>query len=581
MSVQPEDNPEYKIELSESPQINTEGGSVVHGNISIDDGDFIGRDKNIYIGTLKIPRWLLAIITLAAIIILIILVYISNRSRATANITSAVATRVYEPTATSSPIPTLTPIVMGDDVFGIAIAALNAINVKGETLQSDFASSISDSIASYINEQANELRDVIGQSVEIWGSELVQQTVTEDTASEAANSLNADILVFGTMYQIDESRWRLQPSFYLSEKAVRESVNLGGEYPLGNEILYRADSNSSLRDINTNLRIRLKALSQIFVGVSYIAYDNKDGYQRAAQVLQQAIDDLQPANSDDDVGKEVIYHFLGSAYFLWSTLLNDDSVERLEVLEKARVAYNGALAVNPQFVRAHNGLGSTLFQISRPLAGETNQEDPCNWKWDTFDAAREQYQIALDVDSRHKPPSGYVNFYSHFGLGRIHFYQGVCRNGGNFEVALEDWQKAHEHYKAVLEEYSTINEPLPVLQNVAAYASADLGQIALIQWDHLVQTAESDEKNLSQLLTSSSDYLANAVALDIQSGTEPGQKHAIAAMPNYLTALCMQGKTAQMQLVLDEFLAKLQNSTEIKQSIIAGVLPSWEDCTNG
>lgn len=271
MSSQPDQYPENQS--NEAPQINTEGGSIVQGNLSINDGDFVGRDKNIYIGSILIPRWLLSVLATTVIIVTLTILFILNRSNETATQTRAISTKVFEPPTSTPPlIPahTPTPAVMGD-VFGFAIAPLQAINLNGEVVQPDFASSISGNIANYMREQTGELVDLIGQSVDVWGPDLVRQLATDKNVSMMANKLNADVVVYGLLTQIDDQRWSLQPSFFLSEDAVQRAVNLGGEYPLGTKIEYRTDNNSSLRDINLALRTRLKSLSQIAFGVSALS----------------------------------------------------------------------------------------------------------------------------------------------------------------------------------------------------------------------------------------------------------------------------------------------------------------------
>jgi tetratricopeptide (TPR) repeat protein len=402
----------------------------------------------------------------------------------------------------------------------------------------------------------------------------VGQVAAGDEAARA-EALNADVLVYGVLRQEDGERWQLEPQFYLSPdaEAARTVEELTGIHALGRSLDYRRDP-ASQRDVTEALRVRLEALAQMIIGLSYRAWGDQEGYRRSAETLAAVTQSSDWAQQDNDTGQEILYLFLGNAYLSSAYALGDAAPERPRLLIQARDAFSTAVTLNPDYARSLNGLGNAYFQLARP----SNEMGQCDWQWEVLEQAGAAFQAALDAPAAAKPASGYVDYRAHFGLGRYAFYRSAC----GIDSAQAD--VARVHYQTALDEFSQMVHPAAQLTLTAGLAHTDLGTMDLFMGLALRQLSdESESARGERMLAAAVAHYAQALTLSRGSGLAEGRKHVHGFMPWYLFALCTTGQGKTAADVLDDTLRNEPDADEARAAIIAAYESNganWEECTD-
>lgn len=549
-------------------------GDVIAAHIGEDSQNVVVGKNIIQIGALKIPYWVIALMVIGIIIGVGALVYDSYKGRGEADAITGqleeigqVVLATTTPMPTVTPVPTATPLRMPDGQFNIAVTEFSVIGDDEQLTGRAELQEFSESVAKFLDNQEDVLTEVIGEQVLIWGPSLGIPPVEAGKEAEFAISLNADVLLYGELRPADEDRWTVYPKFYLTDGVVGRAYELQGEHRLGAGIDYRLRSTASRRDVNTSLRMRLEALSQMLLGLSYMAFGENEGYARSSEVFQSIVEDTEWGQQTNGTGQEVLYLFLGNSYLGQSFVTDDIKPEREEFLIQARTAFSSAISLDPMYARSYNGLGSTLFQLARPTA----EEFDCDWDWGLLNQAAQQYETAVDLPEEDKPPSGQVDYRANFGLGRAALFQGMCQDPAK-------WENARGYYEYVIDEFQKMKEPIPHLVDIVAYAHADLGVINLIEADEIQQTGAVElVGEAAGLLEQSISHYGRSVALTRQSGTEDGEKHALEIMPYYLTALCIGGQENMASHALNDF---LQNRADNEKTVayLQQRTPVWGEC---
>jgi len=434
---------------------------------------------------------------------------------------------------------------MPEGSFNIAVAQFGAKGETGQPASSGDARALANSVARYLNSQSGQLEPFLRQEVTIWGPEQKVRPVADGEAvADRATDLNADVLLYGDLRQQNRDIWQLEPAFYLSEEVVSRADELQGEHALGIGIPYRPNSTAAIRDANTALQVRLKALVQMIVGLSYFTFGTQEGYQQAADVFQEVAADPEWGAAEDGTGQEIVYLFLGSAYQMQLPYTEDGSAAQSELLQESRAAYQKAIELNAAYPRSYNGLGTVLFHTARPPA--TDFEAECDWDWDLLTDASEAYGQALSAPEEAKPVHAYVDRRAQAGLGQIYFWRGHCIPG-KWPGA---WDTARNYYDAVVTEYQA--DPTPFLGNIALVAHTDLGHMAYLPAAQQALSGEPLSPDHAPLLAEAIQHYSQAVEL---ADTEEEFQHAVSLMPYLLHAYCLDGQGDQAGAVLDDFVA--------------------------
>ncbi|MDP9388505.1 MAG: hypothetical protein M3Q48_11500, partial [Actinomycetota bacterium] len=263
-------------------------------------------------------------------------------------------------------------------------------------------------------------------------------------AAELARRIRADVIVYGTLELGDRSRFR--PEFFVSEAKLSGAEELFGQYQLGS--LVEAPGNITLnpvvqRDVRDEVLGRTRALAEFILGLSYLAVSQP----------QPALDHFEAARNapgwDDRDGKEVLFLLLGTA------------AAKVGDLDRARLAYERSLAIEPEYARARLGQADLVFQRSR---GDCRAEtvDPGGLRH-----SREMFEGALTA--RVRPALSDVSVKAAFGRGRVH----LCLS----QAGLSDhWMDAERDFEHVVDAYMRGNQRV---RELAAESYANLGLVHL------------------------------------------------------------------------------------------------------
>ena len=454
------DNENVEKKQQITSQVYTDGGAAISGDVN-SGGDFVGRDQisNIFIRLSKIPPWLATILVIGIVLITSALIYI-----------------VYQ---------FLPPCEMpGKGSFNIAIAELTAMDINGQLVDNSEARERAISIAKFIKEQADTLTEIIKEQVVVWGPEDGVSSIKVGEESLRATAINADLLIYGNLQQLNEEQWQIEPKFYLQDEAINLAQELAGEHALGRKLRYAPSKVAGRGAVNDALRVRTEALSKLIYGLSEMTGYEFESYHRASEIFQDIADNSEWAKLNDNSGQEILYLFLGNAYFAEGSLIDDENTDRNDRLSRSKTAFLKAVELNPTYARSYNGLGSVNFQLARPSGVATD----CEWDWPLIDDAERSFQHSLSAPIEEKPDSGQVDTRAHFGLGRIYFWRGYCLDG-------TQWDLAEDSYDFVLADLDTFSDPPPYLLNLAAYTHTDLGFIALQKSEYYQSIPDAIEQN--------------------------------------------------------------------------------------
>jgi hypothetical protein len=447
------------------------------------------------------------------------------------------------------------PTAMPSGNFNIAVAELRATDAEGNPVSSKETDDLSNSIANFISSQTDVLGEIIGETVMVWGPDKGITYVTTGEEAKRVELLNADTLVYGDLREQRNGRWYIEPKFYLTTRAVGQAYELLGEHGLGAEIEYRPGVQASKRDVNATLRLRMQALTQVLLGLSYYTFGDLDGYQKATEAFLAAVDDPVWGESARGAGQEVLYLFLGNAY-LKSASVTDSFEDYTYYLTESRNAYEKAIALNPDYVRSYNGLGSVLSAIA------LRSSEECDWDWATLEKAIEVYNRALEAPEVQKSPSGYVDLRAHLGLGRSYYWLGYCTLGKSFS---EGWQKAQAHHQMVVRMYRV--DPQPYLRLETSLAYLDLADMAFIQAKRLSEGEQNDSR-IEMLFKEAADYYQQGLDLATAIQSDEGDYLAETIVSQFLNLLCHRGQIEQAKSIFDNFITDADDPVAVRATII-------------
>jgi tetratricopeptide (TPR) repeat protein len=288
--------------------------------------------------------------------------------------------------------------------------------------------------------------------VQIWGPQEVNQTISGDNAEnraadaeKLAAELNADILIYGTIQQIDNG-YMLQPEFYIRAENYYEADELIGQHRFGGAIpiLATRDTLPSQLPLNIELARRSEILALVARGLSlYLVHS----YDRTLELFTQANQDTFWQNPD---GRETIYLFQGNAAI------------RLNELEEAKQAYSQAIAIKPEYGRGYIGLGNVYYLQAAKSATQTsftpNLQDLAQ--------AKDYFEHALKIADL-QPESAEIPSKAAFGLGQIYMTEWF--------LGEDTHDQAVEQFQFVLGQYG--EGAKPQLQELASEAHARLAVI--------------------------------------------------------------------------------------------------------
>ena len=281
-------------------EIHTEGGTAVIGDVNTEGGDFVGRDKNIFLFK-DVQQLLLFITVVVAVIGSLGIGYWGS----------------------------LQPDVMNGD-FNIAVATFDSDSTSSNL---EIGSILGKQLAGFLDTQY--LSSDFGR-VQVQHKNIGVISSAID-AGKIARKINADLVIYGDIVEVGDLV-TVSPKFFVNNQLFQVNIGeINGQYQLGYPIefsisqLKKWDSQS-----NEILRQRAAIIGDFVKGLIYLFAGDLDHAQPAFE------NTLTYANHYGNFeGKEVLYLFASRA-----------AVERND-FETANTYVNKALELNSSYARAY------------------------------------------------------------------------------------------------------------------------------------------------------------------------------------------------------------------------------------
>jgi hypothetical protein len=348
----------------------------------------------------------------------------------------------------------LVPDQMPQDTFNVAVAEFGQVDAQGNVTHSEDGQNLSEWMFKQLQDEYKNWptkppvvwHDSMGHFEKKPKVGIITGNTPEErsqAAQEVAERLGAHMVIYGNI-AVDENPPQFIPEFYIAEIS-NEADEIVGRHQLGAPLEVRLPID--LYDLRAStffegkLGVRVDALVWFTRG---LALDLSGRHEDALAVFKQAATAEQLKSWQDDQGREILYYFIGQeALFL--------SRENPEVLDEAEEAFQKALAINPDYTRAHIGLGGVYFQRAQLLLTEQRlQTDYLDLATDYLDLTIEQYTLAVEDGS--DSPGAQVEIKGLLALGKAYRLQAEAYLHAKeydsadsiYDIAIEKIQKAIE-----------------------------------------------------------------------------------------------------------------------------------------
>ncbi|MSP12192.1 MAG: CHAT domain-containing protein [Chloroflexi bacterium] len=322
--------------------------------------------------------------------------------------------------------------------FNIALTKFGEIDDRGNISFWEKGDVVRESILANLQNELEAIPRIKG-IVEMRLTTNLVQGATTDQRRQAVQAIalkdNAHLVVYGNL-QTREGKSTFVPEFYITN--LKGAEELIGSTQLGTPITI---GSITVGSIGPTLTARTEALVLFTIGLIFLNDGDRDNavtWFSRAKVVE---------GWKDEEGKEVLYLFLGTAYYLRDR--NNDLAQAFE-------AYSKATGLNPEYARAYLGLGNVyLREYERSgQQGETK-----------LDHAIIEYEKASNA--KVKPMTAYTEAKIHYSLGNAYL---VKAQGGQPEL----FSKAESQFQQVTNDYEQGNDQLRAL---AAQAYFGLGVV--------------------------------------------------------------------------------------------------------
>jgi hypothetical protein len=341
----------------------------------------------------------------------------------------------------------LVPDRMPSDTFNVVVAEFGQVDAQGKVTHSEDGQNLSEWM---FRQLQDEYKNWPTKPPVVWHDSLgifekkpkvgiIAGNTPEErsqAAQEVAERLGAHMVIYGNI-AVDKNPPQFTPEFYIAE-IRNEADEIVGRHQLGAPLEVRLPID--LYDLRAStffegkLGVRVDALVWFTRG---LALDLSGRHEDALAVFKQAATEEQLKSWQDDQGREILYYFIGQeALFL--------SRETPEFLDEAEEAFQKALAINPDYTRAHIGLGGVYFQRAQLLPPEQRLQT------DYLDLTIEQYTLAVEGGS--DSPGAQVEIKGLLALGKAYRIQAEAYlHAGEYDsadpiydITIEKIQKAIE-----------------------------------------------------------------------------------------------------------------------------------------
>lgn len=418
-------------------------------------GDFVARDKKVYvrIGKLNVP--LLPALIVPALILagVVAILFILLRPKDT------------------GPHPL-------DGIFNVVVADFGTVDdpESGPARPSSDGQAIAKLVYEEMNRRLEDKSvDYLRKKIQIQHESvgLVQGATREErrrAAAEMARAWNADVVIFGN---ITQASGEFQPEFYVSPDLTGAEESTGPAVfgaPMPIEDLSSAQGKAALSD---EFFPRSEALTHLLFGMAFLKVDRpEDALQQFAQAAG--------VREWGEQGREVLHLWQGTAYSTLARMSANapqdpcpDLVPQAgDYFACAQAAYEKAKRPAGDFARAYLGLGKVIFDQAQ-TAG--NNVIDCAPYTDAADIFLSALKPGMDAAS-----SAFVPLKARLNAGiayRIAYEK--FHEPDDCGVALYD--SAVANLKAAIDEFAKLQEPPALAQELAARAHYELGRAQVLR----------------------------------------------------------------------------------------------------
>lgn len=317
---------------------------------------------------------------------------------------------------------TPTPSGMSATTFNVAIVEFGVLEARGAARATDQSRALSQSVYDTLLAQRDAFPDpIIKSSIAIrYGGAPI---IDEAAAAKLVEQIGADMVIYGNL-AADGS---FAPQFYISPD-VRAQIDaaLTGQQQVGT----LAFTPGATFGATTDLRTRASFFFFIATGLTYDVFGRT---ARSLEIYRQAEQQLIDW-PERGAGKEVLYFFKGQAALYQAQQATAQTAT--ELLDEAEAAFQRAIASNPNYARAHVGLGSlNLIRLQGlpDLAAVVDLPETT--------AMFDQYQQAATLAQQ--SADRLVEAIATFGLGSANYMLGGARQfRGEFDQADAAYDEA-------------------------------------------------------------------------------------------------------------------------------------------
>ena len=358
------------------------------------------------------------------------------------------------------------PLIQGPEPMAgdinVAVTMFAATDTEDRSIDSPDAVALSHQVFDVLRSSLTDELSVEGFVVAVRGPDEAgtisggSRERRAERAAELAEKIRADVIIYG-IYRVGPGVQEFQPEFYLSDRTLSAAEELVGQYELGRKESLDPNNIISSRQFRENMVARTRALSRFIVGLGHYALFQ---YDEAREWFEGA--HATPGWDERD-GKEILLLFLGN------------TLAKVGDYDVAESYYADALAINPNYSRAHIGVADIAFQRGRKGFCPPGDIDMAAMTDAIagFERARQ---------STFQPPLADIEAKVSFGLGRVY----LCQLLAGFPVSGD----VEAQFRRVVEEFESGNHRLVEL---ASESWANLGLVHLHAND-LTQAATDYEK---------------------------------------------------------------------------------------
>ena len=378
--------------------------------------------------------------------------------------------------------------------FKVAIAQFGEIDEKGVVHSSTSGQQISEWVFDQLLEEFEDL--CLELAVQVWHDSLEANvkrakigTILGDREERTkavitlADTIKADLVIHGYL-TLQGDVMSFTPEFYVADQFEVEDII--GYHRLGAPIPVQSiDTLSTRLQLNKKLISRIKILSLFVVG---LASESLREPQEALNYFQRV---HQVEDWADNEGKEILYLLIGREAHL------------LRRLDEAKSAFEKALDLDPEYARAHLGLGNIYYDEAEDLLYEKAGKIKTFLIRPKFDQVSDQAIAEHRLALEYAPDGALTQVKAHSALG------GSYRLKGEAYIDRREYNTADLYLNMAIEEF----ENAITLANEGQNRQAGQAYLGLGVTYLLKSYTQEDEKRRKELLKAAVEAYEQCIEL--------------------------------------------------------------------